>query len=318
MYRKSADGWLKHMDFIMLDMLCLQIAFLLSFLIRHGIRNPYAIPLYRNMAIFIELADIMVLFFFDTLKNVLKRGYYQEFAKTVKHAVLVELISVLYLFTVQLTGYSRFVLYATGGLYAIFTYLVRVLWKRVLRKRMNAGGSRSLLVVTTEKVAPTVIENIQNHNYEMFHITGLVIVDQDMEGKSIEDIPVVASCEVALDYVCREWVDEVFVVFPSDYDDTENLAEKFIETGVTVHVNLVRPNDAPGRRQLVEKVGNYTVLTTSINYATTGIYEARLGYFRWTGWLYFYRNHLPVCGAGYLHKLSGADLLLPGADREER
>ncbi len=268
MYRKSADGWLKHMDFIMLDMLCLQLAFLLSFLIRHGIRNPYAIPLYRNMAIFIELADIMVLFFFDTLKNVLKRGYYQEFAKTVKHAVLVELISVLYLFTVQLTGYSRFVLYATGGLYAIFTYLVRVLWKRVLRKRMNAGGSRSLLVVTTEKVAPTVIENIQNHNYEMFHITGLVIVDQDMEGKSIEDIPVVASCEVALDYVCREWVDEVFVVFPPDYDDTENLAEKFIETGVTVHVNLVRPNDAPGRRQLVEKVGKYTVLTTSINYAT--------------------------------------------------
>ena len=27
MYRKNANGWLKHIDFIILDMICLQIAF---------------------------------------------------------------------------------------------------------------------------------------------------------------------------------------------------------------------------------------------------------------------------------------------------
>lgn len=30
MYQKFSDGWLKHMDFIILDIICLQIAFILS------------------------------------------------------------------------------------------------------------------------------------------------------------------------------------------------------------------------------------------------------------------------------------------------
>ena len=39
--------------------------------------------------------------------------------------------------------------------------------------------------------------------------------------------------------------------------------------GVTVHENLNIVSDVTGKKQLVEKVGNFTVLTTSINYATT-------------------------------------------------
>ena len=98
---KKAKGWLKHFDFILLDMICLQIAFLLAYVIRHDSGSPYIVPLYRNMAIFMELLDIIVMFFYETLSNVLKRGYFREFAVTVKHVLLVELFSVLYLFTMQ-------------------------------------------------------------------------------------------------------------------------------------------------------------------------------------------------------------------------
>lgn len=99
MYKKGSKGWLKHFDFILLDMICLQIAFLLAYVIRHDSGSPYIVPLYRNMAIFMELLDIVVMFFYETLSNVLKRGYFREFAATVKHVLLVELFSVLYLFT---------------------------------------------------------------------------------------------------------------------------------------------------------------------------------------------------------------------------
>lgn len=85
MYKKGSKGWLKHFDFILLDMICLQIAFLLAYVIRHDSGSPYIVPLYRNMAIFMELLDIIVMFFYETLSNVLKRGYFREFAVTVKH-----------------------------------------------------------------------------------------------------------------------------------------------------------------------------------------------------------------------------------------
>ena len=37
MYRKESEGWHKHLDFIILDLLCLQLAFILAFRISgHG------------------------------------------------------------------------------------------------------------------------------------------------------------------------------------------------------------------------------------------------------------------------------------------
>ena len=82
MYRKNANGWLKHIDFIILDMICLQIAFMMAYFIKNGNIRLYNNFLYRNMAIILEVADLMVLLIFGTLKGVLKRGHYQEFVKT--------------------------------------------------------------------------------------------------------------------------------------------------------------------------------------------------------------------------------------------
>lgn len=270
MYKKGSKGWLKHFDFILLDMICLQIAFLLAYVIRHDSGSPYIVPLYRNMAIFMELLDIIVMFFYETLSNVLKRGYFREFAVTVKHVLLVELFSVLYLFTMQEgQAYSRTALYLTGVIYAILTYIVRIIWKKILRSRMSEGN-RSLLVVTTKDMAEQVVHNIRENNYERFALSGLVIIDDDLCGTKIAGVPVVANEENAAAYVCREWIDEVFVIPATNVPYPYALMEQFTEAGVTVHLNLAKVSEAMGgKKQLVEKVGPYTVLTTSINYAST-------------------------------------------------
>ena len=75
MYRKYRQGWMKHLDFMIIDMLCLQVAFILSYIIRHGFQNPYLDMDYRNLAIFIEVADIAIIYIFETFQDVLKRGY---------------------------------------------------------------------------------------------------------------------------------------------------------------------------------------------------------------------------------------------------
>lgn len=120
MYRKNANGWLKHIDFMILDMLCLQLAFMIAYFIRNGDVHLFNDFLYRNMAIIIELADLMVLLIFGTLKGVLKRGHYQEFVKTLKHAFIVCFLAILYLFTVRKgIFFSRFILFLTIGIYFI-------------------------------------------------------------------------------------------------------------------------------------------------------------------------------------------------------
>lgn len=269
MYRKDTDGWLKHWDFILLDMICLQLAFVLAYGLSGYGFNPYQTMIYRNMSIYIEVADIAVLFLLGTLRNVLKRGYYREFLITAYQSIVMGAVSVLYLFLIQQGQmYSRLAMILTFVLYTLLAYITRILWKRFLQSRRKEVGNHSLLIVTTEKMVARVIRNVQEQNYSRYMISGVVLLDHDLTGQKVAGIRVVASEENAAEYVCREWIDEVLVVTPEEIPYPDKLLEQFAETGVTVHLNLEKINSESGKRQFVEKIGNYTVLTTSINYAS--------------------------------------------------
>ena len=270
MYRKDTDGWLKHWDFILLDMICLQLAFVLAYGLSGYGFNPYQAMIYRNMSIYIEVADIAVLFLLGTLRNVLKRGYYREFLITAYQSIVMGAVSVLYLFLIQQGQmYSRLVMILTFLLYTLLAYITRILWKKFLQSRRKEVGNHSLLIVTTEKMAARVIRNVQEQNYSRYMISGVVLLDCNLTGQKVSGIQVVASEENAAEYVCREWIDEVLVVTPEEIPYPDKLLEQFAETGVTVHLNLAKINSESGKRQFVEKIGNYTVLTTSINYASS-------------------------------------------------
>lgn len=269
MYRKDSEGWLKHADFIALDLLCLQISFILAYVLSGYGWNPYHIMLYRNMSIFLELADLMVIFCYGTMKGVLKKGYYRDFVVTLKHSIMVGGLAILYLFLLQQGGdYSRLALFLTILLYTGITYLVRELRKKSLKKQMQNGGERSLLIITSGEVARRVVDNMKENNYARFRIAGVSVIDEDWIGRKVEDIPVVANEETTPKYVCKEWIDEVLIVISDDLPYPTELIRKLSETGVTIHLNLTKVTNIPGKRQFVEKVGVYTVLTTSINYAS--------------------------------------------------
>ena len=70
-------------------------------------------------------------------------------------------------------------------------------------------------------------------------------------------------------YVCKEWIDEVLIVVSDEFSYPSELIDKLSQTGVTIHLNLAKITNVPGKKQFVEKVGVYTVLTTSINYASS-------------------------------------------------
>lgn len=271
MYRRGLQGWLKHYDFIIYDLLCLQISFLLSYIARNGLTNPYASRLYCNMAIFIEIADLLVMFFFETFKNVLKRGVYRETVTTIQHVILVELLSVLYLFSLhEGQNYSRIVLYMTGLLYALLSLLVRLVWKRIVfTRKMKKEGKRSLLIVAESGRLQEAISNVRLKSLELYDIVGLVSIDCDMEGQKVGGIPVVGNLETCVLYACHNWVDEVLILpnFCGEYP--QSLMRKFLEMGITTHVDLGAITKDTAGASFFEKIGNYTVFTSSINTMTS-------------------------------------------------
>ena len=115
----------------------------------------------------------------------------------------------------------------------------------------------------------SVVESMKEHNYARYKIAGIAVIDKEMTGKYVDGVKVVANMENAAEYVCKKWIDEVLIVTSGVVPYPKELIEQFAETGVTVHLNLAKVQSVPGKKQFVEKVGDYTVLTTSINYAST-------------------------------------------------
>lgn len=269
MYQRDSDSWLKHWDFILLDLICLQVAFVLAFAISGYGFNPYEQVLYRNMAFFIELADFVGILLLGTMCGVLKRGPYRELAITVEQAFVVGAAAIFYLFMLQQGQlYSRLALVLTFVLYVVLSYTTRMLWKYFLKRRMVEGGHRSLLIVTASDIASEVVKRFIDNNYAGFKIVGIAVVDKDMVGSIIEGIDVVAGKDSLLSFVCQEWVDEVLIVPSEGVVYPRKMVEQIAETGVVVHYSLAQDMYIPERRQFIEYVGDLAVVTTSMNYAS--------------------------------------------------
>ena len=297
MYKRNVQGWMKHIDFILWDVLILQVSFVLGYMIRHGWGQwPYLRSDYKSLAIVLIVVDFLVSVIFNTMHNVMRRGYLKELTASIKHVALVLVLMSLYLFSTQAGDtYSRITIYLTAGFHLILGYLVRLLWK-ILIRRINKGKSKSTMILVAESSS---VEKILEKASDLdgFDYAGIVLSDRDGTGETIHSVKVVSSLENAAEYICREWVDEVFVYpehlsdlkmasyeaieefiddsygsqknneeEPSDQTGVARLIEQCREMAIPVHVSL--PISNTGGKSFMEKVGGYNVLTMTANYAS--------------------------------------------------
>ena len=144
MYQKAKNSWIKHIDFVMLDILCLQVSFFLAYLVRHRNLNLYSNSVYGNLSIVLILIDVCMMFFLNTCKNVLKRGFLIELAATMRQVSLVILFAVFYLFFVKDAGdFSRITLFLTAIFYAIISIAESAAWKKKFYRDIDRLGQSS-------------------------------------------------------------------------------------------------------------------------------------------------------------------------------
>ena len=72
------------------------------------------------------------------------------------------------------------------------TYIVRELWKSNIKKGVNSGKRRRLLIVSSSSIADKVIENVEKNNYSRYDIVGVALLDKDLIGNQISNVSVVA------------------------------------------------------------------------------------------------------------------------------
>lgn len=269
MYTKQTQGWRKHLDFILLDMIVLQIAFLLGYWTRHGVRNPYEEPIYLNLAIVFLLVDFLVAVVNRTMKNVLKRGYFKEMEQTVRHIFLVIVLVSLYMFSMQIgEDYSRITFYLTAVYYVALGYGSRVLWKKIILNQNWESPAVAVYFVTTRNRVERVLTQFSEDNVRRTVIRGVCILDEDWIGREICGEKVTASRDTLLDYLCDKWVDEVVVSLPQDYPYPRNMLSALTEMGIVVHIEMEQLDIDGCQHQVIQSLSGLTVRTISLTMVT--------------------------------------------------
>lgn len=272
MYKKGRAGWLKHFDFLLLDILCVNLSLIAAFLLKYGGKTSAfqndGVP---SFIAIINVIAVLVAVLIHTYKNILKRGYYIELVNVIKYVGVLFLAIVFYLFAIYTDAPAEFrdIVYIMAVLLLFLDYVCRIVLKRIVRHRLRNTAERSMLVVTTSNIAQKVVSTLKNIDLETFKVSGVVIVDKDLTGKKIKGVPVVAGTKDAADYACREWVDEIFVDIHNDKNYPTKLIREFESMGLVIHTKLANSSKVDPKRQMVEKIGTYTVLTSTINSAST-------------------------------------------------
>lgn len=268
MYKGYKKGWIKHLDFMLMDTICIVVAYCLAYIIRHGKMIDFS-SIYGSCVIALVFVHVLTTILFSSYKDIIKRGYFQEFKQVLFHAnwVWIGFAIIIYFFQYAQI-FSRTVFVIAWLLQIVVSYIAHIIWKKLLLKRFKDKDFKALIIITVSEFAQEVIRSIKKKEDYGVKIKGVILIDQDREGTLIDGIPVVASKDNMEDVLCRNWVDEVFIRYSDNIEIPMDLVTSLQSMGITVHFGLIGIDKIDDNNWIFQKAFGYPVFTYSIKVLT--------------------------------------------------
>ncbi len=271
MYQQQRSGWLKHWDFAMIDIICLEIAFLFACFVRQFYDSLYSGDLYGELGFMLMVFALGTTFLLKPYSGTLHRDFLQELWSVVSFVSIVMAGELVFLFVIKSSEtFSRQVILTTWGVGILFAYVARLVRKQIVREQMqHSAQKRSVALLVGQENALSVYQELTSSKLAQYQVTALLFFDEtpQPELKDVFDIPLVYGREAAETYLAQHVVDELFVRLPNAAQAPEGFMDVCRSAGITIHVGLARKEALMGT-QTLEVFGNYYVLTSSIRVIT--------------------------------------------------
>ena len=230
-----------------------------------------SLQIYRSLLYVVVLGNILTIVFFNIMHDVMKRGYAKELSATIKLVLVVGLLATAFMFFTQSgDAYSRLVILYTALLHLTIGFLSRISWKAILLTHGKLGligaNKRSMLAILKKESAEEMCSRLLANPAEAYKLVGIVL-NEPTRKKAICGIPVVSDLDHVTEYICREWIDSVYIDCDSADEKIKKVMDDCREMAIPVHYHI------PGvsrlnQKQFVERIGGSTVLTLSNTYVT--------------------------------------------------
>jgi exopolysaccharide biosynthesis polyprenyl glycosylphosphotransferase len=282
MYKRKLRGWSQHVDFMLLDNLCVFLSLLAGFFIveREGV---FTSRFFWSIVLEALLINLVVMIVLDTYHSVLHHSPWDEMIRLLSQTGHVILILLVFRMLSQNSGtdLSKVALYAIP-LYILSCYVVRQAYKSFLKKKHHILNRHSLLIALETSQIPTVIPRILRSNYGTYRFSGIAIMGADPSIEAAQEelrkllelypevgtIPVVTTGDELEHYLTNHWVDEVYLDVPPKANLPVDLINSLMGMGITIHTALSNLDDLESRHKNVEWICGHLTITTSLGYIT--------------------------------------------------
>lgn len=257
-------GWLRHLDFISVDILAVILSITAAFLLSGDIVSFFSD--YWPIYIFFSFVHISACILLDSYNGILQRGYLKEAVALAKQNFFIAavLLFTFYFFLDKGAGLQKFFIIYFAFVLPL-TYVLRFFHKFYLRYRYNkVKYCRQIVIVATESAARQMIRTITESSIRNYQFFGLVILDRSMIGEKIGNVSVSADKVTLIDFIKTNVVDEIFLNIPEDSALTLKYARDFLQMGITVHIYTENAYQSLPNRSIGNVFG-YNVLSTTIS-----------------------------------------------------
>ena len=267
MQPKSSDTALRHWDFTLLDMLAMQLSFLLSHSLLGHEGFLYLNPVCRMQAMIFFSAQMALGLHSDSYDHIYSRDNFAEFLKLLVNMLEIWLLGGVFIFMNQLPFSLKETAFVSLS-YLNLAYFFRI-WNKRRHFHKGLPVRKTVIATTRSLVRPALRKIRQSVSDSNFQVEGLLILDDDVAGLEDLRIPVFkASDENLLDEISRWWIDDVVLVLDDKTKDTRQLIETFLLMGITVHTSFSVLDEIPYSTVDVQELGEYKVLTSSIKFVS--------------------------------------------------
>jgi len=263
MHVQNKYSWIKHVDFIAINLFSLILSFVVSFYIKFDGLSLLFTPTWEGLLLILCLINIVVTLVVNPYSGILRRPYYMDaiklFLLTVYSFVIVAIF--FYLFKVGAV-YSRITLVTTFILYYFASLILLYIRKALIlsgRIQLFNVRERQLLAVINLKGLEELKETLDASEIKEYSVAGYCFPKDDFDKDNIDCVPVIKRADM-VDYVLNNHIDDVYIsVAPEEFDPASYRA--LVENGVNVQLDIESLIGIPTDDQFISNVGGYTTLS---------------------------------------------------------
>ncbi len=263
---KSKYSWLKHADFMMVDLIALFLSYLLSYYLKFNTLDFANNDEWTRYLFLVLILSVVINFFTNPYSGILRRSYYMEIIRVLQLAIYNLLIvsAIFYAFKIGAT-YSREMSFVMYGFYFIISLIMKFLWKKLIisgKVVIRTSKQIPLFVIGSKKNIQKVISNVMAGDFKLYDIKGVHLIDDTsithLDVKEVSSVSVYTG-----DYekfILDNNIGEVLVAVTPGLVE-ENVLERLNANAVGINIVVESAVGFQPEDQYIQSIGVYKSLS---------------------------------------------------------